>query len=224
MVLLLAAVVLVQATALANPVSLSLVRASGRRAELTMRTAIGASRLQLIRQLGVEAVVLARIGAGLGWLFAMQRWAGALRWAPASIPRLGEAGLDTSAALLVGSIAALVTVLLTAAPLAVLATGRASDAFRGTTRGTIGDRWHRRVRNGLVVAEIGTAFVLLLATLVLFQNLRRLHDIHPGFKPDGVFQAGSLFRRPIARPTMSRISTSGWRSGFSSLPESNSSA
>ena len=46
-----------------------------------------------------------------------------------------------------------------------------------------------RVRQALVVAEISAALVLLLATLVLVQNLLRLHELHPGFNPDGVFQA-----------------------------------
>ena len=189
MFLLLAAVVVVLATALANLVSLALVRANARRTELTLRAALGASRLDLVKQLGVEGVLLAAIGGGLGWLFARQAIAGAVRWAPASIPRLGEAGLDSTAALLLFAIVFVVAVLLTCAPLAAVASARAGDALRGTTRGAIGDRWNQRVRNVLVVAEISAAFVLLLATFVLVQNLRQLHEIHPGFKPDGVFQA-----------------------------------
>lgn len=189
MFLLLAAVVVVLATALANLVSLALVRANARRAELTMRAAIGASRLHLVKQLAVEGVLLAAIGGGLGWMLARQAIAGAVRWAPASIPRLGEAGLDSTAALLLAAVVFLVTVLLTGASLAAVASARAGDALRGATRGAIGDRWNQRVRNVLVVAEISAAFVLLLATFVLVQNLRQLHDIHPGFKPDGVFQA-----------------------------------
>ena len=189
MLLLLGAVIVVLATALANLVSLALVRANGRRVELSMRIALGASRLQLARQFIVEASLLAVIGSGLGWLVAAQAIALATMWAPASIPRLGEVSLDGTVALFVTGVTALVTALLTVAPLGAIARTRAGDALRSTNRGAIGDRWNHRVRNAMVVAEISAALVLLLATIVLVQNLLRLQELHPGFKPDGVFQA-----------------------------------
>jgi putative ABC transport system permease protein len=188
MVLLLAAVVVVLATALANLASLALVRASGRRAELSMRIAIGASRLDLTRQLTVEALLLAVVGSGLGWLVAARAIQAAVRWAP-SIPRLSEVRLDVTVTLFVTAITALVTVLLTLASLGTIARTGASDALRPATRGAIGDRWNHRVRNAMVVSEIAAALVLLLATIVLVQNLLRLQDLDPGFDPNGVFQA-----------------------------------
>src|SRR6266850_1316304 len=72
MLLLLAAVIVVLATAFANLVSLALVRANGRRAELSMRIAIGASRLHLTRQLTVEALLVAVTGSVLGWVVGAQ--------------------------------------------------------------------------------------------------------------------------------------------------------
>lgn len=185
--LLFAAVILVLATALANLVSLALVRAHGRRAELATRIAVGASRIQLMRQLGAEAVLLAALGSGLGGLVAFQFIAMAVRWAPTSLPRLGEASLDGSTVLFVAGVSATVVVLLTAAPLTALA-GTGIEVLRGM-RGTIGTRWNQRVRNAMVVAQLSAAFVLLLATAILVQNLRQLHDVNPGFEPDGVFQA-----------------------------------
>ena len=192
MLVLLAAVIVVLAAALANLVSLALVRANGRRSELAMRIALGASRLQLTRQLGVEALLLAAIGSGLGWVVATQAIAVAMMWAPSSIPRLGEVSLDGTVALFVSAVTALVTALLTVAPLGAVARTRAGDSLRpgGTTsRGAIGDRGNHRVRNALVVAQISAALVLLLATIVLTQNVLRLQNLHPGFTPDGVFQA-----------------------------------
>jgi predicted permease len=200
MLVLLAAAIVVLATALANLVSLALVRADGRRAELTMRMAIGASRLHLARQLTVEASLLAAIGAVLGWVVAIQAIRVALLWAPASIPRLGEVRLDGTAALFVIAVAALVTTLLTGAPLGATARTRAGDALRPSSRAAVGDRWSYRLRNVMVVAEISAALVLLLATVVLVQNLRRLHGLQPGFNPDGIFQARvsipSAYRSP----------------------------
>ena len=189
MVVLLGAVIVVLATALANLVSLSLVRANGRRVELSMRIALGASRLHLVQQLATEASLLAVAGTGLGWLAAGVAAAAAMRWMPASIPRLDEVTLDGTVALFVAAIAAIVTSLLTAAPLATLAPIRARDALAQAARGFIGDRWNQRVRQALVVAEIAAALVLLLATLVLIDNMLRLRDVSPGFNPDGVFQA-----------------------------------
>ena len=189
LLLLLAAVVVVLAAALANLVSLALVRANGRRAELSMRRALGASRLRLTRQLAIEALVLAVAGAVLGWLLASQAIVGAKAWAPAAIPRLGEVTLDGTVALFAAAVMAVVTTLLTAAPLGVVANRRAGMSLRIASRGAIGDRWNHRIRNAMVVAEISAALVLLLATIVLFQNLQRLQEVHPGFEPYGVFQA-----------------------------------
>jgi predicted permease len=189
LLLVLAAVAVVLAAALANLVSLALVRANGRRAELSMRRALGASRLRLTRQLAIEALVLALVGTALGWLLASQAIVGAKVWAPSAIPRLGEVTLDGTVALFAAAVTVVVTTLLTAAPLGAAAHGRAEISLRLASRGAIGDRWNRRIRNAMVVAEISAALVLLLTTIVLFQNLQRLQEVHPGFEPDGVFQA-----------------------------------
>jgi putative ABC transport system permease protein len=188
MLMLLAAVV-VLATALANLVSLALVRANSRRTELTVRLAIGASRIHLARQLAVEALLLTAGGSVLGWMAAAQAIRATMVWAPASIPRLGEVSLDGTVAVFAVVITLLITGLLTLAPVAAIGRARAADALRPADRGTIGDRWNHRVRNVMVVAEISAALVLLLATIVLVQNLRQLRGLHPGFNPDGVFQA-----------------------------------
>jgi predicted permease len=187
--ILLAAVVVVLATALANLASLALVRANARSAELTVRTALGASRPQLARQLATEGVLLAVCGSAFGLLVAQQALRLALRWAPASIPRLGEVGLDATVAAFVVAVTGLTTALLTIAPLGAAARARAADTLRLAGRGTIGDRWNFRVRNGMVVAEIAAALVLLVATTVLLKDLRDLQRVEPGFTPDGVFQA-----------------------------------
>ena len=113
MLLLLGAVIVVLATALANLVSLALVRANERRGELELRIALGASRLHLARQLGVEAFLLAVVGSGLGWLLAVQAIGTALRRAPPSVPRLGEVSLDGSVLLFAVAVTGLATALLT---------------------------------------------------------------------------------------------------------------
>jgi predicted permease len=189
MLLLLGAVIVVLATALANLVSLALVRATGRRVELATRIAMGASRLRLARQLTVEALLLTLAGGVLGCLMAAWGIGAVIPRAPASIPRLEEVRPDAATALFVTAVTAVVTALLSAVPLGAALRVRAGDALRSAARGSIGDRWNHRVRNAMVVAEIAAALVLMLATIALVENLRRLQDLRPGFDADGVFQA-----------------------------------
>ncbi len=188
MLVLLGAVFVVLATALANLFSLALVRANARSGELITRVAIGASRWHLARQLTVETLVLAVIGAALGLAVATQAIAAVRLWAPATVPRLGEVGLDWTVVLFAIGVTLVVTALLTIAPLAAVARTRAGDALR-SSRGSIGDRWNQRIRHALVISEISAALVLLLATLVLVQSLRQLNRVPLGFAPGGVFQA-----------------------------------
>jgi predicted permease len=188
MLLAFAAVAIVLATALANLTSLALVRANGRRAEFSMRLAIGATGPRLVRQLALEAAVLAAAGALLGVLLAAYAVDLTVAAAPPAIPRLGEISLDTRAVLFALGIDVLATILLTAAPLTAVAWHDPGEALHAATRGTVGDRWTHRVRNTMVVAEISAAFLLVVATIVLTQNLRRLQELHPGFNPDGVFE------------------------------------
>ena len=186
MLLLFGAVSLVLATALGNVVSLALVRANGRRAELAMRATLGASRSRIVRQLAVEALLLAVIGSGLGSIVAVQAIAATRAFAPASIPRLDEVGVDSTVAAFIVAATAVVTVLLV---LAQLTAASRSDQRESTGRGTIGDRLNHRLRKVMVVVQIAAALVLMFATLVLVKNVLRLQNVHPGFNPDGVFQA-----------------------------------
>jgi putative ABC transport system permease protein len=189
MLLLLGAVLVVLGTALANLVSLVLVRANERRAELSIRIAIGASRLHLVRQIMVESLLLALMGSGLGWMFAQWAIYTAVPFAPPSIPRLAEVSVDGRVLGFASLIALAASALLTVAPLSAVLNARAGDALRLASRGTVGDRWGGRVRQAMVIGEISAALLLLLTTTVLLHNLLRLQDVQPGFNPDSVFQA-----------------------------------
>lgn len=187
--LLLASVVVVLSVALGNLLSLILVRANERRTEMSIRVAIGASRQQLMGQFTIEALLLTLAGGGLGCALAVWATHVAVAWAPASIPRLGEVGLDGRALLFALCLTLAATVLLSVAPVGTVMRTRARDALRPASRGAVGDRWNQPVRNALVVGEIAAALVLLLGTALLVQSLLRLQRVHPGFNPDDVFQA-----------------------------------
>jgi putative ABC transport system permease protein len=188
MLVLFAAALLVLAAALANVTSLALVRAVGRRAELSMRTAIGATRAHLVRQLATEAMLLVAAGTLGGWLIGTEATRVATRWAPASIPRLGEVSLDRAVLLFAALLAALATALLTAAPLFAAGLWRAREPLRPVPTAATGDRRTRRARHVMVVGQIAAALVLILAAIALMRNLRQLQGLRPGFDADGVFQ------------------------------------
>jgi putative ABC transport system permease protein len=182
------AVVIVLATALANLTSLTLVRAQARSGELTVRAALGASRWQLARTLGAEAAVLVGIATTAGLMLAALTLRVLVLTAPASVPRLGEASIDSLAMLIAGALAAVAAGLLVATPLMTVARVDGANALR-SSRGAIGDRWNRRLRDVIVTGEIAAALVLLLATVLLIDHLRSLGRVDAGFVTDHVFAA-----------------------------------
>ena len=189
MLLLLGAVLVVLATALANLVSLVLVRVNERRAELSIRVAIGASRRHLVRQLLVESLLLALTGCGFGGLLATWAVSVALPLAPSSIPRLTDVSVDGKVAAFAAVVAMAAALILTLAPLSAVLRARPDEALRLAGRGMVSDRWSGRVRQALVIGEISAALLLLLTTTVLLDNLLHLQELHPGFRADSVFQA-----------------------------------
>ena len=189
MFLLLASVATVLGAALANLLALLLVRTAERSAELSVRAALGASRAHLVRQLAIEALVSTAAGAAVGVGLAAALTRAARAWAPASIPRIDEIELSGSSLLLALGLAAAATALFAIVPLgAALRTGGAATLVLGS-RGAVGDRRDRGLRQALVVGEISAAVVLLLATVVLTQALLRLRRVPLGFRTTGVFQA-----------------------------------
>ncbi len=157
MLVLLGAVVVVLGTALANLVSLLLIRANDRRGELAVRIALGASRLALMRQLTAEACLLAVAGSSVGWLMATWATAATMPWLPSSIPRLDEVGIDQRVLLFALVLTSLTAVLFSLAPFGAIMRSHGVDGLRLHTRGAVGDRWNHLARQALVVGEISTA-------------------------------------------------------------------
>jgi putative ABC transport system permease protein len=179
-----AAAALVLLLSCANVATLSLIRASVRARELAVRSALGAGRGRIARQLFAESTVVALAGGALGVLLA----AGIVRWvraaASASLPRADEIAVDgrvLALALLVSLVAALVV---GAAP-ALRATRPAlADQLRGTQRGSSGGRADARLRGLLVSLQFAVTVVLLVASALLVQSFRRLQDVPLGFDPE----------------------------------------
>jgi predicted permease len=183
------AIALVLLIACANVASLTIARALGRRGELTLRTALGATQGRLVRQLTVEGVVLAVMGGALGVLLGYLT-IGALRSsAIQQIPRLQDLHLDTRVlvlALLVTTGAGLLCGLLPGVGMRGRLTGQdlMGQAGRTTT-----SRGGNRLRAGLVVLQVAMSLLLLAGTGLLIRSLARLLSVDPGFESRQVMMA-----------------------------------
>jgi putative ABC transport system permease protein len=182
------AVAFVLLLACANVANLLLVRGVTRRKEIAIRTALGATRGDLLRQLLTEALVLGIGGAALGVVLAF--WAVRLVavMAPTTMPRLEEIAINLRVlgfALSAGIVSA---ALFGLAPLLQTVRARIVEWLheRGGGAGTPAAR---RLQNALVVSEVSLALVLLIGAGLLVESFVRLRSIDPGFRRDGVLMA-----------------------------------
>jgi putative ABC transport system permease protein len=183
---LLGAVALVLLIACANVANLLLARSAGRRREIAIRAALGASRARLVRQFLVESLLLAVLGGGLGLLLA--HWGiDALGVAAGdAVPRAEEISLDGSVLLFTFGVSVLTAILFGLAP-ALHAT---RVDFHGMLKeGTGGDVKRQRARSVLVVAEVALSLVLLVGVGLLLRSLAALLDVQPGFETRSLLTA-----------------------------------
>ena len=183
------AVVLVLLIACVNVANLLLARSTIRQRELGLRSALGAGRGRLLRQLLTESLLLSIAGglAGLVVAVVFHRGLLALVADRIPVPRLDQVVLDLPV-MAFTMVAALGTGLLFGIVPAVLAIGSASDAMREGGRHGAGPR-SRRVLGALVVAEVALSLVLLAGAGLLLRSFVRLQNVSPGFRADSVLTA-----------------------------------
>jgi putative ABC transport system permease protein len=191
LLILLGAVGLVLLIACANVASLLLARAAGRQREVAIRAAIGAGRGAIIRQLLMESVLLAGIGALVGSIAGVAGARALIALSPSNLPRAAELAHTSLAAAILDwrvlsftLILSIVTgVLFGLAPALHLArTDVGANLKEGGGRGTSGSR-AARTRGALVVAEISLALVLLVGATLLIRTFAGLRQVEPGFNP-----------------------------------------
>jgi putative ABC transport system permease protein len=178
LLVLLGAVGFVLLIACANVASLLLARGAGRRRELAVRSALGASRGRLMVQLLTESLVLAIVGGIFGLLLAHWGVDLLLAVAPESIPRIGEVQLDRRVAAFAMLASAAVGVFFGLVPALQGTRVQVADALKdGGRTGTA----RSGMRNVLVVAEIALSLVLLIGAGLMLTSFLRLRAVDPGF-------------------------------------------
>jgi putative ABC transport system permease protein len=174
------AVAIVLLIAVSNVANLTLGRASSRSQEIAIRLSIGASRGQLIRQLLIESVVLALIGAVLGTALAGWGVTALRSVGPADFPRLGEISVDRRVLGFTLLVSALSAVLFGLLP-ALTASGMALGPF--LKDGNRGGESHRQgqARAAIVAAQVTLSVVLLIGAGLLIRSFSLLGRVDPGF-------------------------------------------
>ncbi len=191
LILLMGAVAVVLLIACGNVANLLLARGAARAREIAIRSAIGAGRWRIVRQLLTESVVLGVVAASVGVVFAHAMVRGVVAWSPPDIPRLEQAQVDPLALGFAACAAFMSSILCGIAPALRLARevqGGLHDVHGGR-RGTTGGGFRDRVRAGLIVAEVALSLLLLAGAGLLIRSALTLQRVNPGFNPAGVFTA-----------------------------------
>ena len=202
-IVLIAAVSIVLLIACTNLSNLLLARASARRREMAVRSAMGASRLRLVRQMLTESLLLSTVGAGLGVLIAIGVTRLVASTRAVSIPMLHTAGVDGTA-LAFTLLVAIGTGLLFGIVPALQVSGRDDhDALKDSSRGSSEGRRGTWTRNGLMVAEVALASMLIVGTGLLLRSFITLLDVDLGFQPRGAaawrIETSRSFEKPAER-------------------------
>ena len=185
LLVLFAAVTAVLLIACVNVANLLLSRATGRQKEYAIRAALGAHRQRLLSQAIVESQILALIGGVCGVVLA---WAGIgllIRVAPANVPRLDQAGIDTAVIAWTIGLSVLTGLLAGVAPAMRSFSPDLIHWLKEGGRSAIGDG-QSRMRDSLVVAEVALSLLLLAGAGLLLRTFIELRGIDPGFRAEQV--------------------------------------
>jgi putative ABC transport system permease protein len=184
LIVLLCAVAFVLLIACANVANLLLARAAGRQKEIAIRTALGAGRARIIRQLLTESALLAILGGAAGLTLAKWGMDLLLKLAPEDLPRMSDVSLDGRALAFTAAVTLLTGLIFGLVPALQSSRPNLNETMSETGRGSTEGRRRQLVRGALVVLEIASALVLLIGSGLLIKSFWRLQRVDPGFNPD----------------------------------------
>ncbi len=186
LLVLMAAVGLVLLIACANVATLLLSRAASRSKEIAIRTALGASRKRLIRQMLTESFVLALAGGVLGVLIAFWGTRGLLSLVPSSLALPHSASLGGWALAFVATVSCLTAVVFGIAPAFQVSSVHLQGSLQESGRSGTPSRARHRLQGTFVAAEFALAMILLIGAGLLIRSFSKLLETSPGFRPDHV--------------------------------------
>ena len=198
LLMILGAVGFVLLIACINVANLLLARATARKREIAVRTAIGASRWRVVRLVLTESVLLALIGSAFGLLLAKAAVPPLLRLGATSLPANSNVGMNGSVLLFTTLLAVVCGMLFGLAPALHMAGLDLRSALNETDRGAVGSGV-MKLRGVLVVSEVALAMLLLVGAGLLIRSFDRLASVAPGFSVDHILIADVLVS-PAAHP------------------------
>jgi len=187
--LLLGAVTFVLLIGCANVANLLLASGASRQKEMAIRSALGASRARVVRQLFTESTVLALTGGTVGLLIAYWGVAGITKLLPGDFPRLNEIHMNVRVLAFTFAASVLTGILFGLVPALQISRPDVQEAIRETGRGVSGNRRQSRFRQALIVVEVALSVVLLVGAGLLFRSFLRLQSVNTGFVAEHVWTA-----------------------------------
>jgi putative ABC transport system permease protein len=178
----------------ANVANLLLARAATRAREISIRAAMGASRLRLIRQLLTESVMLSILGGGLGALLAAWAIPLLMSMAPPGLRSFKDIGLNGEVLAFSLGVSVVTGILFGLVPALSSASGSPAESLKQGERGSTGGGSRRR--SFLIATEVGLSLILLIGAGLMIKSFANLTKVAPGFNPDRllIFNIGASAR------------------------------
>jgi predicted permease len=183
------AVLLVLLIACVNMAGLLLTRSARRSAEVALRGVLGASRMEIVRQMLVESLMLSLLGGLAGIALATVILQGSIRLLPETLPRLNEVSLNGPVLAFAVGLSVLTGLLFGVLPAVRISRLDPAVALREGTRTVTGGRAQHRLQAWMVVGETALSLVLLVGAGLLIRSFVRVLHVDPGFDPHAVFTA-----------------------------------
>jgi predicted permease len=179
--ILFAAVGFVLLIACANVAGLLLARSTQRRAEIAIRSALGAGRLEIVRQILIESLVLAICGGLFGVLVSTASLAALIHLVPQELPRLAQVSVDRDALFFAFATAIVTALVFGGLPAWRLSRLQPSQSIRQGSRTVTADRAQHRLQHALIIVETAVGLVLLVGSALLIHTFVRVMRVDPGF-------------------------------------------